>query len=117
VTESFPHPHLEFRVLVGRVDVDEPSGPVEWHMRIVESERPPRPGTLVFGVNVTSVDGRLIRDVAVSPQSQNPAVAELVIDLETQRLRQQFRFTLKAGAADRFARAIEAFPRSPRPSR
>ena len=82
---------------------------------IVESERPPAPGTLVFAVNATCVDHRIVRRVTVAPQSRDAAVAQIVVDLETPRVHHELRFTLEAGAAEGLARAIEACSRSSAP--
>jgi hypothetical protein len=79
---------------------------------IVESEQPPQPGMLVFAVNVTCVDRCIVRRVTVVPDSQDPATAQLVVDLEIQRLKHRLTFSLGAGAADALTKATRGLPAS-----
>jgi hypothetical protein len=79
---------------------------------IVESERPPKPGTLVFAVNATCVDRRIVRRLTVAADSQDPAAAELVVDLGTPPLNHRLTFNVSAGAADGLTQAIGGTPES-----
>jgi hypothetical protein len=62
---------------------------------VAQSEAPPRRGTLVFAVNVTLIDRRAIRDVAVrTERGPAPAVTSAAIVVERKGVRRQLDLAL-----------------------
>ncbi len=67
---------------------------------LAQSERPHRPGALVFAVNVSCFDRRIIRDVIILRRASQPdPVMDLVLDIKVGSLRHQVTMSLGCPAA------------------
>ena len=59
---------------------------------LVQRERPPQPGTLVFGVDATCIDRRTLRDIRVAKdEALHAECLTLTLDLETASARHEVR--------------------------
>jgi len=73
---------------------------------IVESERPHRPGALVFGVNVTCIDRPVVREVTIASARGDVDVAEVAVDLGASTAPCRLRYLLDPVGADALKHAL-----------
>lgn len=61
---------------------------------LVQSERPPRPGILVFAVNVTCVDRQAVRNIRIACDDSHPDLLTLVFELDSESVGRQVQLPL-----------------------